>query len=120
MKTKTNALSEHDYKKHLPLAILVTMLRRRTRSVTWRAFGSPDEAEDSVQSTLDAFKAFDEKWGKFTEHQSIEIFSPKLLRGDCVILPQSKRPEKVANYSLAHLNQLDSCCQRRGKVLAKA
>jgi len=77
-------------KNIVPLAVLAALCCANTlaqdgwenvgSSQSWRAFGSPDEAENSVENTLDAFRVFDKKWNKYTEHQSIEVFSPKLLK----------------------------------------
>ena len=76
-------------KNILPLAILAALCCASTHAQdewdsqnvgsdqSWRAFGSPDEAEESVQDTIEGFRAFDKKWGKYTDSQVMDVFSPE-------------------------------------------
>ena len=76
-------------KNILPLAILAALCCASTHAQdewdsqdvgsdqSWRAFGSPDEAEDSVQDTIQGFRAFDKKWGKYTDSMVMDVFSPE-------------------------------------------
>ena len=76
-------------KNILPLAILAALLLREhtlkmsgiPKTLVPISHGEhlapPDEAEDSVQDTIQGFRAFDKKWGKYTDSMVMDVFSPE-------------------------------------------